>query len=205
MEAIRIISVDDHPVISDAIRAACETAPDLTYVAGFSSLDAVPGPFRSADLIDVVVLDLSLNGTRGIAAVEAVAAWGVKILVFSATAQALVARDALEHGAHGFVNKAMSTEHALDGVRAVWRGERPMLGVDAPPEAAKRLTQAQETLVRAMCAHGTQSAALATEMGVRPATIDNMVNDLYNELHLEGTQRNRAALVKWGNDHGYGE
>ena len=203
MAPIRIISVDDHPVISDAIRAACERVDDIEFVSGFSSLDSVPSPFRSPEHVDVVVLDLSLAGTRGLAAVESVAAWGVKIVVFSATAQALVAQDALDRGADGFVNKAMSTEHALDAVRAVWRGERPMVGVDPLPDAVRRLTTAQRHLLRSMCAHGTRSAALAGAMGVRPATIDNMVNDLFNELGLTGNDRTREALVRWAVEIGF--
>ena len=86
MATIRFICIDDHPVISDAIGRAAADYDDLELLGAFTSIESVPKPLRSPDNFDVALLDLSLPGAAGIDGVRAVVAWGVKVLVYTATA-----------------------------------------------------------------------------------------------------------------------
>ena len=107
---VRFITIDDHPTIVEALDRAARERGDLELIGGFTSVEAVPKPLRSAgSLVDVVVLDLNLPGVAGFDAVEAVAQWGPPVLVFSANTSARVAATCIDQGASGFVSKSVST------------------------------------------------------------------------------------------------
>ncbi|MFM7065207.1 MAG: response regulator [Actinomycetes bacterium] len=191
VHVIRIISVDDHPAISDALRSASEHVDDLDLVGSFTSMEAVPVPLRRRDFVDVVLLDLNLPGLKGTDAVRAAAGWDIPVLVFSASAQRRVADDALAAGATGFVGKSATTAQLFDAIRAVHRGARCIHGVDDVPQPTVRLTDSERHLLRFLCVD-TRSRELAQHMGVSPRTIDNMVTELYRKLGFGESDRSRA-------------
>lgn len=201
VEAIRIISIDDHPAISDALRSASAAADDLDLIGSFTSVESVPVPLRRADFVDVVLLDLSLPGIKGTEAVREATKWGTPVLVFSASAQRRVADDALAAGARGFVGKSATTAQLFDAIRAVHRGERSVHGLDEAPQPTVRLTDSETHLLRFICTD-TRSRVLADHMGVSPRTIDNMVTELYRKLGLDDADRSRASLRDWARAHG---
>lgn len=200
-ERIRFISIDDHPSISEALGQVAREYDDLDMVASFTSIAAVPRPFQQPGvLVDVVLLDLNLPGTVGLAGLRSVVGWGVLTLVFSASAHQRLAVEALDAGAAGFVSKSLPTSQVLDGVRSVARGERVMAGVEAPDAA--RLTDAEERLMEALVDE-SRSKALAERLNLSPRTIDNAITELYFKLGLEGSSRTRAALRDWARANGY--
>lgn len=199
--AIRIISIDDHPAISDALRSATADSTDLELIGSFTSVEAVPVPLRRRDFVDVVLLDLSLPGVKGVNAVREVATWDAPVLVFSASSQRRVADDVLAAGARGFVGKSLSTARLFDAIRAVHRGETTLLGIDEAPQPGVRLTDSETHLLRYLCID-TRSRELAAHMGVSPRTIDNMVTELYRKLGFDAADRSRASLRDWARAHG---
>ena len=201
--AIRFISIDDHPAISEALRSGIDQSDDLTMVGSFTSLEAVPRPLRSPDLVDVVLLDLNLPGQQGLSAVEEVAGWDLRVLVFSATALPKVVEDALRCGAAGFVSKALQTPVVLDAVRATHRGERPVVGVQLDAGPSVHLTASERQLLDLLC-EDSRSKDLARKMSVSSRTVDNMVTDLYTKVGLEAAERSRASLRDWARGHGFG-
>lgn len=202
-ERIRFISIDDHPSISEALGQVARDYDDVEMVASFTSIASVPRPFQEPGvLVDVALLDLNLPGTTGLSGLEAVSRWGLLTLVFSATAQARIAAEALDAGAAGFISKSLPTRQVLDGIRAVARGERVVAGVEVAVDSA-RLTLAEERLLVALVDE-SRSKALAERLSLSPRTIDNTVAELYLKLGLEGSSRTRAALRDWARDNGYG-
>jgi DNA-binding NarL/FixJ family response regulator len=201
---MRFITIDDHPSIAEALERTARDYDDVEMIGGFTSIESVPKPLRSAGaMVDVVVLDLNLPGTAGFDAVRAVADWGLPVLVFSANTTARVARSCLDHGAAGFVSKSASTTQVLDAVRAVHRGERVMVGAEVASTAVD-LSPGDERLLVALTAH-SHSRDLADELGLSPKTVDNLIADLYWKIGLDGAERSRAGLRDWARRHGYGD
>jgi len=198
---IRIIAIDDHPAISEGLRSAIVGMVDLELVGSFASLESVPVPLRRVDFIDVVVLDLSLPGTKGLEAVSEVAAWGAPVVVYTASAQRRVADDVLAAGALGFVGKSVHTAQLLDAIRSVHRGDSVVIGVDEVPITGVHLTDSETHLLRYLCTY-SRSSELAKQMGVTPRTIDNMVTELYRKLAVDESERSRASLRDWARAHG---
>lgn len=203
LTCIRFISIDDHPIISEAICRAAADYDDLELVRTFTSIESVPKPLRSADEFDVALLDLSLPGIAGIDAVREVAGWGVRVLVYSATSSARFAEMALEAGGSGFVAKSAATLQVLDGIRAVARGERVTVGLEVADTPYSQLTDADRRLLDALTEQ-TRSKELARELFLSPGTVDNLIAQLYWKLGFEDAQRSRASLRDWARRNGYG-
>ena len=201
---VRFITIDDHPTIVEALDRAARERGDLELIGGFTSVEAVPKPLRSAgSLVDVVVLDLNLPGVAGFDAVEAVAQWGPPVLVFSANTSARVAATCIDQGASGFVSKSVSTQRVLDTVHAVSRGERALVGTEAEPTSTP-LSPRDERLLAALIDR-SHSRDLAEHLGLSPKTVDNLIADLYWKIGLEGSDRSRAGLRDWARRNGYGD
>jgi len=198
----RFVSIDDHPVISDAIGQAAAAYDDLTMVGTFTSLEAVPKPLRSPEQFDVALLDLRLPGLAGSAAVANVMDWGVRVLVYSAAATARQAEQVFLAGAAGFVSKSAPTLQVLDAIRAVARGERVSVGLTSPGASLADLSPADHRLLGAIT-RNSRSKELARELGLSPRTIDNMITQIYWKLGLQESQRTRASLRDWAQQNGY--
>ncbi len=201
--AIRFISIDDHPVISEAIGRAAERFDDVEMIGTFTSIESVPKPMRSPEACDVAVLDLSLPGSGGLEGVRIVRGWGVNVLVFSAASNARHAEQSLAAGATGFVSKSAATAQVLDAVRAVADGRRVTIGLESeePPRAG--LTRADRRLLDALTID-TRSRALGQRLDLSVGTVDNMIAQLYWKVGLDGPRRSRAALRDWARANGHG-
>jgi DNA-binding NarL/FixJ family response regulator len=195
----RFVSIDDHPVISDAIGQAAAAYDDLAMVGTFASLEAVPKPLRSPEQFDVALLDLRLPGLAGTPAVANV---GVKVLVYSAAATARQAEQVFLAGAVGFVSKSAPTLQVLDAIRAVSRGERVSVGLISPGGPLAELSPADHRLLGALTEQ-SRSKDLARQLALSPRTIDNMITQLYWKLGLQESQRSRASLRDWAQQNGY--
>jgi DNA-binding NarL/FixJ family response regulator len=203
MEVLRIISIDDHPAITDALARVAEQCDDLEMVGTFNSIESVPRPFRTAGAVaDLAIVDLSLPGAGGIAGITTVVSWGLVVVAFTATANEQTARDVLDAGASAVVSKRFETSQVLDAARRAARGERFTLGIDVASLFLVSPTPAEEYLLRCI-ATDTRSRVLADRTGVSIATVDNRISVLYDKVGLHQTDRTRAKLADWARQHGY--
>ena len=123
MAKIRILLADDHAVLRAGLRALIHSQPGMEVVA-----EAADGPeaIRQAGetLPELALLDLSMPGMSGIAAIQQVreASPGTRVLVLTVHDDATYARAALDAGAAGSVTKDMEGPELLAAIRAVARG-----------------------------------------------------------------------------------
>jgi DNA-binding NarL/FixJ family response regulator len=200
---LRIISIDDHPAITDALSRVAEQCDDLEVVGTFNSIESVPRPYRLAgEVADLAIVDLSLPGAGGVAGIMTVVGWGFTVVAFTAMANEQTARDVLDAGASAVVSKAVNTTQVLDAARRAARGERFTLGIDVDDQMAVPLTPAEEFLLRCITID-TRSSVLAARTGVSIATVDNRISVLYDKVGLHQTDRTRAKLAEWARSHGY--
>jgi DNA-binding NarL/FixJ family response regulator len=119
----RIAFVDDHPTLLKGIAALFSSSDDFEIVGtGTSAEDAVAlaGDFDP----DILILDLSMPGDV-FAAIQTISTrWpGVKVVIFTAFANAEMALRALDAGAHAFVLKGRPSEDLYSAIDAVLAGE----------------------------------------------------------------------------------
>ena len=188
---IRVLLVDDHPVVRTGYKRLLEQAGDIAVVADVSDGDAGYAAFV-AQRPDVVVTDLSMAPIGGLDLIRRIAATptATRVLVFSMHDGAVLVRRALETGARGFLTKASAPELLVVAVRAVHAGER-YLGADVAAalrektdfEAERLKTlSAREFDVLRLLAEGNTAAECADALGLSPKTVANHQTTIKEKL-----------------------
>lgn len=124
MSEIRVLLVDDHPIIRSGIRMLLERAPDIVVVGETDRGDSVLSLVERLKP-DVVLLDMEIHGKSGVQVASDLQEAGapVRILVLSAYDDDQYISSVLAKGAAGYLTKDQAPEAIIEAVRGVARGE----------------------------------------------------------------------------------
>jgi DNA-binding NarL/FixJ family response regulator len=190
---MRIIVVDDHPVVREGLTAAL--AREFEIAASFASAEEL---LRSRVDADVVLLDLELPGRSG---GDAIAGIEKPVLVLTAYASDEQIDAVLRAGARGYLLKGAALEEIARAIRAVARGERyldPRIASRAAALAhAPRLSPRERDVLR-LLAEGTSNKEIASALRVTERTVKFHVTSIFNKLGAE----NRAQAVTLAHQRG---
>lgn len=189
---IRVLLVDDHPVVRAGFGRLLEQAGDIRIVAEAGDGDAGYAAFV-ADAPDVVVSDLSMAGGGGLDLIRRVRLRDseARILVFSMYDGELHVRSAIAAGARGFVTKASAPECLVDAIRALYGGQRyftPGLvrgaveGGTAPEAERLAALSGREFVVFRLLAEGRTAAECAQALKLSPKTVANYQTAIKEKL-----------------------
>jgi DNA-binding NarL/FixJ family response regulator len=208
---IRIVVVDDHPIVLQGLRLLFERQPDFLVLAccvdAESAVEAV-GAHRP----DVVILDLRMPGASGLDALRAILSR--KIACRSVLLTAAITHDevleAMKLGVRGLVLKESPPETLLTCVRQVYQGKewldpdtltrtfRTVLDRDAAlREAAETLTAREIEVVR-MIGQGLRNRLIADRLSISERTVKVHLHNVYEKLGLDG----RLELVLFAQQKG---
>ncbi len=201
---IRVLVVDDHPIVRDGLLAVLGDQPDLEPVGAVGSaeealaLDARP---------DVVLLDLELPGMDGVAALprltEAMPAARTLVLTAYATDERIFG--ALTGGAAGYLLKGTPAAEIVRAIRDVHAGgsslgptvaTRVMAAIGTPRRPPTRLSP-REHEVLGLLAEGLPTKQIARSLGITERTVKFHVTSLFTKLGAA----NRAQVVALANRH----
>ena len=206
---IRVLLVDDHPVVRTGYARLLEQAGDMQVVAEADSAEQALMLWASGLAVDLVITDLAMPGAGGMELIRRLL--GVtplaRVLVFSMHDSAALVHRALEAGALGFVSKSSAPQHLVDAVRDVAAGRRVVHGDAAgshtePSGAVTRpgaehdrdriasLTEREFAMFR-LLAQGHPLADCATLLGVSNKTASNYQTLIRDKLGIATS----AALV----------
>jgi DNA-binding NarL/FixJ family response regulator len=195
---IRILIVDDHPVVRDGLRGMLAGTADLEVVGEASDgADAL----AIVDLLqpDVVLMDLRMPGLGGAPAIRALAERGTtaKVLVLTTYDSDSDVVPALEAGATGYLLKDTPREELVRAIRAAAQGD----AVLAPSVASRLVSQlrepARDTLsdreleVLGLIAQGETNRGAAARLFISEATVKTHLLHIYEKLDVN----DRAAAV----------
>ncbi|GAY09373.1 response regulator transcription factor [Pseudonocardia sp. N23] len=198
---IRVLIVDDHPVVRDGLRGVLSGEPDLHVVGeagdGAEALARVAA--AGAEPVDVVLMDLRMPTMGGVEAIKALRRGGSapRVLVLTTFDTDRDVLPAIEAGATGYLLKDTPREELLRAVRAAHRGEavlspavagRLMGQVRTPAEEA---LSARELEVLALVATGATNREAARTLFISEATIKTHLLHIYAKLDV----RDRASAV----------
>jgi two-component system response regulator NreC len=215
MEKIRILIVDDHPVVRAGLRMLLSVQPDMEVVGEAS--DGRAALEQAVELQpDVVVMDITMEGMGGLEATRGIKARAPesKVLVLTIHKSVEYLRRALEAGATGYVLKqAVDTELAV-AIRVVPRGEvfvypvftRVLLGELAqdkaladrvPPDSYELLSPREKEVLR-LVALGYTNRQIAAQLYLSVKTVGTYRGRLMTKLNL----KSRPALVRYALERG---
>jgi DNA-binding NarL/FixJ family response regulator len=202
---IRILLVDDHPVVRHGLRGMLDAEPDLTVVGEASS--GAAGVERAAELTpDIVLMDLRMPDGDGVDATGRILARVPRTRVVVLTTYE-TDRDilrAIEAGACGYLLKDASPAELADAVRAAHRGETVL----APSVASTLVRQvrkpappalsAREAEVLRLVALGRTNADIGRELFISEATVKTHLLRVFSKLDVA----DRTAAVTTAMSHG---
>jgi DNA-binding NarL/FixJ family response regulator len=210
---IRVIIVDDHPLVRAGIAQLLESTDDIEVVGQAS--DGEEGIAAVAELEpDLVLMDLSMPGMDGRTATRRIreAHPKVRVVVLSSYAERADVLEALDAGAAGYLLKDAPPGDLLAGVRSAARDESPL----APRVAREVLTAwrgsrkageltSRELDVLVLLADGLPNKVIARRLGIAEKTVKAHVTQIFQALGV--TDRTQAALWadRQGRDYGLEE
>lgn len=189
---IRVLLVDDHPIVRAGFGRLLEQGGDIRIVAEAGDAAAGYAAFV-AHAPDVVVSDLAMAGGGGLDLIRRVLVRdpGARILVFSMYDGDVLVRRALAAGARGFVTKASAPACLVRAIQAVDAGQRYLAPGLAPNSAqgdaaheAERLgaLSGREFDVFRLLAEGHTGAECAQALNLSPKTIANYQTAIKEKL-----------------------
>ena len=202
---IRILLVDDHPVVRMGLRGMLDAEPDLTVI-GEASSGSEGVELALAERPDIVLMDLRMPGGDGVEATGRILAADPRIRVMVLTTYE-ADRDilrAIEAGASGYLLKDATPAELADAVRAAARGETVL----APSVASTLIRQvrspappalsARETEVLRLVAAGLTNAEIGRRLFISEATVKTHLLRTFNKLDVA----DRTAAVTTAMRHG---
>jgi DNA-binding NarL/FixJ family response regulator len=202
---IRVLLVDDHPVVRLGLRGMLDAEPDLTVVGEASSGEQGLA-MTLAQRPDVVLMDLRMPGGDGVSATERIlaAAPATRVLVLTTYESDRDILRAIEAGAGGYLLKDASPAELAEAVRAAARGETVL----APSVASTLVRQvrapappalsAREAEVLRLVARGLTNADIGRQLFISEATVKTHLLRIFNKLGVA----DRTAAVTTAMGHG---
>ena len=171
---MRILFVDDHPLMADALRLAMSALERQAEVSSAGDLEKGLELAAAGPEFDLVLLDLGLPGCSGLQALERFRELqpALPVVVFSASSEPALITGALDRGAMGYIPKTAPREVLVGAVRLVISG-----GVYVPAEARK----AEATPARA-ARPGPASAGELKLSGRQSEVLTLLLKGLPNKL-----------------------
>ena len=204
----RLLIVDDHPLFRGALSQALGTTLPKASIEEAGSLDEVTAKLASKAEIDLILLDLTMPGIRGLSGLLYLRAEHpeIPVIVVSASEDAQTIRRCIEVGASGFVPKSQPVERIREAVRKVLDGEvwtPPGLdlaggGDEETRELVGRLATLtpQQVRVLMMLAEGLLNKQIAYKLGVSEATVKAHVSAILQKLGVDSRTQAVIAINK---------
>lgn len=194
---IKVLIVDDHPMLRDGIAAAIEDETDMTVVG--QAGDGLAGIESFLSLRpDVTLMDLQMPGMDGLAAIVAFRKIDAlaKIIVLTTYAGDVQATRALRAGAAGYLLKGNLRSRLIDTIRSVQSGRRVVdadvahdIALHSPTEA---LTD-REILILHEIARGRSNKEVARSLALSEDTIKSSLKTIFAKLDV--SDRTHAVIT----------
>ena len=196
-KSIRILAVDDHPLVRNGIAGLLEDQADMVLVGEASNGRDAIQQFR-AHRPDVTLMDLQMPEMTGVDAIIAIRNEfpQARIIVLTTyTGDVQIVR-ALKAGAQGYLIKDLLHKELLDAIRKVHAGKKvltPEVSVEVASHAADdSLTPAEISVLR-LIADGNANKQIADQLSISEETVKSRVKNILSKLGA--SDRTQAVTI----------
>jgi DNA-binding NarL/FixJ family response regulator len=217
-DRIRILLVDDHPIVREGLKALLAGQPDLEVVGELASAEAVP-PAVDALRPQVVVLDLTLAGTEATPVVQLLRSHHpeLRILILSMHDEMVYAERLLAMGANGYIMKQEPPAEFLRALRRVAAGDayvstavaervlgRMQKGRTVAGGAFDALSDRERDVLR-LVGQGRSTQEISRDLAMSPKTVDSHRRNIRAKLGLANAVELVRYATRWAvaDDHSH--
>ena len=196
-QPIRVLVVDDHPLLREGIAAMVRGEGDMVLVAEAGNGREALACFRE-HLPDVTLMDLQMPEMDGVAATAAIRAeWSsARIVILTTYRGDARALRALKAGASGYLLKSTIRTELLEAIRAVHAGQRRILlevASELASHAAEDLLSPRELDVLRRVAAGSSNQRIAVALYVTEDTVKSHMKNIMGKL--SANDRTHAVTI----------
>jgi len=197
LPSIRVLIVDDHPLVRSGIARMIKLEPDLTLVAEASNGREAIQQFR-AHRPDITLMDLQMPEISGLDALIAIRNEfpEARILVLTTYKGDVQIRRALKAGARGYLLKTSLNEELTKAIRAVHAG-RKAFSAEGSLEIAAHVTDdpltPAEVRVLRLIAEGNANKEIAAKLAISEETVKGQVRNILSKLGAN--DRTHAVMI----------
>ena len=199
---IRILTVDDHPILRSGIAAVLQAEEDIELVGEASDGIEAMAAFRALRP-DVTLMDLQMPLMNGLDAIVAIRtefpdARFVVLTTYQGDVQAL---RALKAGAMGYLLKNMLRAELVDTIRTVYAGKR-RIPKEIAAELAEHVTDdtlsEREIEILRRVAMGSSNKIIASDVGISEATVKSHLRNILSKLGANDRTHAVTIAIKRG-------
>ena len=204
-ERIKVMIVDDHPIVRSGLVTMLLAFDDLELIAEASSGNKALALCQQ-DLPDVILMDMVMPGMDGLETTQEVLEQypSVKIIILTSFTKDTMVQDALQAGATSYLLKDSSIDQLAEAIRAAYTGQ-PTLSSEAtralvnsksgPPSFKPGLT-AREKQVLALIVEGLSNEEIADRLVISHATARHHVSACISKLGVKNRTQAASLALK---------
>lgn len=195
--AIRILTIDDHPLVRDGISAMLEIEPDLAVVGEAGDVESGLEKFRLL-LPDIVLVDLQMPGCNGIEFIRRLRAEfpEARAAVLTTFGGDGNAREAIAAGAYGYLLKSSLRGELIDALRKIAQGKR-CVSAEVSQEISRHIGEesltARELAILTALTRGWENKRIASEMGISAETVKSHLTRIFEKI--DASNRTEAFQI----------
>jgi DNA-binding NarL/FixJ family response regulator len=183
---IRVLTVDDHPLLREGIAAVVETQPDMILAGEADNGRSAVAKYRELRP-DVTLMDVQMPEMNGIDAIRAIRSEfpDARIVVLTTYDGDVQALRALQAGASGYLLKSMLRKELLETIRAVHAGRRripPEVAVAIAEHHADDLLSEREIAVLQLAATGCSNKVIGHQLTISEDTVKTHMRHIMAKL-----------------------
>lgn len=208
MTTIRVLLVDDHPVVRTGIRTLLESAPDIEVVAETSGGEEIFALLNELTP-DILLLDMEMPGLSGVEVAARVKQLqsAVRVLALSAYDDEEYIRNLLHSGAAGYLTKEEAAEVIIDAVRGVAKGEEgwfsrravaQLSALSRRPVATKSPLTKREQEVLGCVVGGQTNQEIGAKLGISEKTVEKHLSAIFEKMKVSSRVEAAVQAVQQG-------
>nr|ACN18083.1 two component transcriptional regulator [uncultured bacterium BLR5] len=200
---IRIMCVDDHPLMHKGISALIQSQPDMTIVGAVSKAGDALATFREK-VPDITLMDLRLPDGNGIDTMISILKEHPKarIIILTMFEGDVEIQRALKSGACGYILKNMPPEDLLQVIRKVHSGEKkrlhPVIAATLADHFGEENLTSRETEVLQLISEGNSNKEVGNRLSISEETVKGHVKNILGKLGANDRTQAVSIAVRRG-------